>query len=264
MSLLLSSRRDDLLQQLATFHTIITQHTQITKTEILPESHLLLHVLFLNLHVSLPEMHLFTGREGEDQARRVYPILQRWAMAKEGRQAMWHAAQVLRWARMLPRGRLRAFWGVGVCHAALAVWTYGVVYRAGAAGKQQQQQHQNQQYQQQQQHQQQHPQIQRAQHQLPQQTGLVYLDGEDTPEVRAWVEYGHGRPAIHGLGTPSSGDGGRGRECLLDDPRACMEVTQEILRANFVGVWEGLPAMSENIIVVLKQLEKAARAVGMG
>jgi hypothetical protein len=43
-----------------------------------------------------------------------------------------------------------------------------------------------------------------------------------------------------------------------------MEVTQGILRANFVGVWEGLPALCENIIVVLKQLEKAARAVGMG
>jgi hypothetical protein len=29
-------------------------------------------------------------------------------------------------------------------------------------------------------------------------------------------------------------------------------------------VWESLPPLSENIIVVLKQLEKAARAVGMG
>ena len=51
---------------------------------------------------------------------------------------------------------------------------------------------------------------------------------------------------------------------MIEDPRACMEVAQEILRANFVGVWESLPPLSENIIVVLKQLEKAARAVGMG
>jgi hypothetical protein len=277
-SVLLSSRRDDLLHQLTTFHTVITQHAQTSKTEILPESHLLLHVLFLNLHVSLPGLHIFTGKEGEDQARRVYPALQRWAASKDARQAMWHAAQAFRWARVFSRGRLRAFWGVGICHAALVVWTYGVVNRAGAetAGRHQmqvaqhqvpQQVHQVQQHQgyqhQAQQHQQQHGQTQGAQQHR--QAGMVYLDGEDTPEVRAWVEYGQGRPAIHGLGhAPSGGDGGRGRECLLEDPPACMEVAQEILRANFVGVWESLPAMSEKSIVLLKQLEKAARAVGMG
>jgi hypothetical protein len=43
-----------------------------------------------------------------------------------------------------------------------------------------------------------------------------------------------------------------------------MQVAQEVLRANFFGVWEGLPPLSENIIVVLKQLEKAASAVVMG
>lgn len=55
-----------------------------------------------------------------------------------------------------------------------------------------------------------------------------------------------------------------GGECLLEDPRACMEVAREVLRANFVGVWESLPPLSENVIVVLKELEKAAWAVRMG
>jgi hypothetical protein len=269
MSFLLCSRREDLIHQLTTFHNLITQHTQTSKTEILPESHLLLHVLFLSLHISLPELHLFTGKEGEDQARRVYPALQRWAASREARQAMWHAAQIFRWARLFPRGRLRAFWGVGVSHAALAVWTYGVVNRAGAAaGRQQVQQHQDQQYQHQQYprqpQQQQHGQSQGAQPHQQAGVGVVYLDGDDTPEVRAWVEYAQGRPAVHRLDGPSGGGGGRGGVCLLEDPGACMEVTQGILRANFVGVWEGLPALCENIIVVLKQLEKAARAVGMG
>jgi hypothetical protein len=104
--------------------------------------------------------------------------------------------------------------------------------------------------------------------------GVVYLDGsedEGDAEVRAWVDYGRGRPAIRGLGFADGNTGtGAGHSdrtgecCLIEDPRACMEVAQEILRANFVGVWESLPPLSENIIVVLKQLEKAARAVGMG
>ncbi|KAK4129576.1 hypothetical protein N657DRAFT_640226 [Parathielavia appendiculata] len=275
MTLLLSSRRHDLLNQLTAFHQLII--TNPAKTyDILPESHLLLHVLFLNLHLSLPDMHLFTGKEGEDQARRVYPALQRWAASRDARQAMWHAAQVLRWASLFPRGRLRAFWSVGVCHAALGIWTYGVVNGAanGAAvarggemmgigldmgvgmGRYQQQQQQ-----QQQQHRHQH-QEQQGQRQGP----VVYLDGgEETAEVRAWVEYAQGRPAIRGLGaTANTGYGdGRGTECLLEDPRACMEVAQEILKANIVGVWETLPPLNENIIVVLKQLEKAAGAVAM-
>jgi hypothetical protein len=95
---------------------------------------------------------------------------------------------------------------------------------------------------------------------------VVYLDGEETADVQAWVSYGQGRPAIHGLdaaGGEGQGDGSAAA-CLLEDPRACMEVAQEILRANFVGVWETLPPLSENIIAVLKQLEKAAWAVGMG
>ncbi|KAK4105849.1 hypothetical protein N658DRAFT_441475 [Parathielavia hyrcaniae] len=277
-TLLLASRCEDLLSQLTTFHNLITPNpARPYDFRIPPESHLLLHLLFLNLHLSLPDMHLFTGKEGEDQARRIYPALQRWAGAagsRDARRAMYHAAQVLRWAGLFLRGRLRAFWSVAVCHAALGVWTYGVVKGAAAAdgvgggggatggvgvgGYQQQQQHRRRQHQKQERHGQGlHP--------------VVYLDGEETAEVRAWVEYGQGRPAIRGLGPTTDtdadagyGDGRGAAECLLDDPRACMEVAQDILRANFVGVWETLPPLSENIVVVLKQLEKAARGVGMG
>lgn len=94
---------------------------------------------------------------------------------------------------------------------------------------------------------------------------VVCLDGEETAAVRAWVEYGQGRPVVCGLDGGGGGSGSGGEYAAsLGDPRACMEVAQEILRANFVGGWEGLPPLSENIIVVLKQLEKAALAVGMG
>lgn len=210
----------------------------------------------------------------------MYPSLQRWAGSPDARQAVWHAAQMLRAARRFPRGCLKEFWGVAVCHGALVVWGFGVLggvprkigssmhgggdgggsgdgrgkgfggmqgQRGGAQG--------------------------RNQNQRGLEMGVVHLDEEDdrSGEVQAWVDYGRGRPAIQGLGLtdgadgPSAGHGARSEECcLIEDPRACMEVAQEILRANFVGVWESLPPLSENIIVVLKQLEKAAWAVGMG
>ena len=234
---LLTSRHLDLLTTLKTFqHLTLTWHPQNNNTPLLSaQETLLLHLLLLTLHVSLPDLQLFSGREGEDQARRVYPALQRWAHAPDARHALWHAAQILRAARAFPRGHLKDFWSVAVCHAGLAVWAWGVVRRAN------------------------HPAGAGAEEVDGGVGAVCLLDGEETAAVRAWVEYGQGRPVVCGV------EGGGGGECAaLGDPRACMEVAQEILRANFVGGWEGLPPLSENIIVVLKQLEKAAWAVGMG
>lgn len=267
MNQLLDTRRRDLQTRLQTFHHLITNNhhhkPQPTQPMLSAQESLLLHLLQINLHASLPDLQLFSGREGEEQARSVYPSLQRWAVSSDARRAVWHAAQVLRHGRLFPRGHLKDFWGVAICHAALVLWSWGVVLGNPAAdggrgmGRQQQ---------------------------GGQRGGVVvYLDGEEEMggEVQAWLGYGQGQPAIRcsaglgldGIGTGTAtgtghvgADGGaRAAEwCLLEDPRACVRAAQEILRANFVGVWESLPPLSENIIAVLKQLEKAACAVWTG
>ncbi|KAJ4297140.1 hypothetical protein N0V88_004058 [Collariella sp. IMI 366227] len=220
MSLLLDSRRADLITQLKSFQLVARGWPEILS----PQDSMLLHLLLLNLHVSLQDLQLLSGKEGEDQARRVYPSLQRWVGSADARQALWHAGQILRWGRLFPRGHLKDFWAVAVHHAALCMWTYGVVARASLAKARGQGYHHHHHHQQQQQQQQQ--QGQEQQHG----GGVVYLDGEEGPAVQG----------------------------------SCMEVAQEILKVNFVGAWETLPPLSENIIVVLKQLEKAAWAVGTG
>lgn len=239
--LLLASRHADLVSSLKSFQSLTRDWHEMLLSA---QESLLLHLLLLNLHVSLPDLQLFSGREGEEQARRVYPALKRWGQGADARVALWHAAQILRMGRGFPRGHLKDFWSVAVCHAGLAIWAWGVVMGAGVR-------------------QQPGGERQREDRRGP----VVYLDGEETADVQAWVSYGQGQPAIHGLDAAGGGEGqggGSAAECLLEDPRACMEAAQEILRANFVGVWETLPPLSENIIAVLKQLEKAAWAVGMG
>jgi hypothetical protein len=233
-NLLLSSQHHELCQMLRTFHIAITA----SQGAISPQESLVLHLLQFNLHVSLDDLQLFAGKDGDDEARRIYPTLQRWSESQHARQALWHAGQILRQAKLFPTGHLKDFYAIAVHHAALCVWAYGVVTKA----------------------------MRRPNSQLTMQytnlPDLTYLDGEDSVAVQRYIAVGHGRPAICG---PRSRDTSPlVPEGLLDDPKSCMEVTQDILRANFVEGPEGLPPISENIIHLLKQLGNAAWAVGLG
>jgi hypothetical protein len=123
--------------------------------------------------------------------------------------------------------------------------------------QQQQHHHRHSQYQQQPQQHQSGPRAQ-LQPQLQGNEPLVFLDGDESPLTQTWLIYGHGggRPAVKQ---------DAGGACLLDDPRGCMEVAQEVLRANFAGGGdESLPPLGENILLVLRQLGMAAGAAGMG
>jgi hypothetical protein len=227
-NVVLTSRHQELCKDLQSFQLITSDWNEALFSA---QEKLVLNLLMLNLHVSLDDLQLFSGKEGEDQARRMYPILQQWSESPEARQALWHAGQVLRLAKQFPQGHLKDFYAVGVHHAALAFWTYGVITKAARR--------------------------------LPMtaQYGYepIYLDGIDSPPVRRFIGLGQGRPTIRG---PASQDGAA--EATLEDPRACMEVAQEVLRANFAGTPESLPPIVENLCHLIKQLGNAAWAVGLG
>ncbi|KAI0486453.1 hypothetical protein F4859DRAFT_470441 [Xylaria cf. heliscus] len=225
-NLILKSRHQELCKALSSFQLVTADwHASFSAQEAL-----LLNLVLLNLHVSLDDLQLFAGKEGEDQARRVYPILQQWSESTEARQALWHAGQILRQAKMFPSGHLKQFYAVGVHHAALALWTYGVVTRATRN---------------------------QSSINIPQE--VVYIDGLESTEVQRFIEFGQGRPTIRGVRC----DDGQGIESALEDPRSCMEVAQEILRMNFNTGQELLPPMVENLCNLIKQLGGAAWAVGL-
>ncbi|KAK1988717.1 hypothetical protein LZ30DRAFT_744861 [Colletotrichum cereale] len=220
----LRSRHAELCKDLQGFLLVTSNWHEMLSTQ---ES-LVLHLLMMNLHLSLNDLQLFSGKEGEDQARRVFGDLREWSQSAEARQSLWHAGQILRQAKMFPQGHLKDFYAVAVHHAALACWTYGVVSKA--SGKQPAQYEQE----------------------------KVFLDGTESNLVHRFIGFNQGHPAI--LGPPSRAGT---TEASLDDPKACMEVAQEILRANFRDSSDLHPPIVENLCLLIKQLGHAAWAVGM-
>ncbi|KAK3341724.1 hypothetical protein B0T25DRAFT_594172 [Lasiosphaeria hispida] len=225
-SLLLNSRHQELCNLLKSFQVVTSGWHEMLSAQ---ES-IVLHLLLMNLHVSLDDLQLFSGKEGEEQARSVYPTLRHWSETPEARHALWHAGQILRQGKLFPLGHLKDFYAVAVHHAALCLWTHGVVTKGS------------------------------------QYEETVFLDGADTPQVQRFIAIGQGRAAIRGPDNRTrDASAPPPAVSFLKDPRGCMDVAQEVLRVNFVaGGPESLPPISENIIHLLKQLGGAAWAVGMG
>lgn len=220
--LILNGRHQELCRSLQSFRLVTSDwHASLSAQE-----SLLLNLLMMNLHVSMDDLQLFAGKEGEEQARRVYPILQQWSESPDARRAVWHAGQVLRQAKLFPTGHLKNFYAVSVHHAALALWAFGVVAKA-------------------------------TKHQSTpnghQET--VVIDALECTQVQRYMDFGQGRPSIR------SRDDQR-RECL-EDPKACMEIVEGIFRGNYAKS-DVLPPIVENLCGLLKQLAGAAWAVGLG
>lgn len=238
-NVLLQSRHQELVKMLEQFQATTAQNWPRILSA---QENVVLNLLFVNLHVSLEDLQLFSGKEGDDQARRIYPALQRWAQGTEARRAMWHAGQVLRWAKEFPPGHLKDFYAVAVHHTALAVWTWGVVTRAlrRNAGLQSGYNHNE---------------------------PAVYLDGPDVDQaVAQFMGYGTGRPAVRGplkKGTGGGRDSGGGvLESLVEEPKSLMGVVEDIFRANFPD--GHVAPIVENLCHLIKQLGNAAWAVGLG
>ncbi|KAF4447393.1 putative transcription factor Pig1p [Fusarium austroafricanum] len=221
---LLAARRHQLLQDLQTFKT-----TTLNWPEITAQERLLLNQLMMALHISMDDLQLFAGKEGDEQAHRTFPVLQQWVESVDSRAAIWHAGQVLRFAKLFPSAQLKNFYAVGVHHAALALWTYGVITKAG------------------------------NQQDISSQHEKIYIEGPESTSVQQYITMGQGVPVIRGPnrrnGTP---------EASVENPKASMEAAHDILQANFGGANTMAPAIVENLCVLIRQLGNVAWAVGLG
>lgn len=240
-SALLRSRHDGLVKMLEHFQATTAQQWPQTLSA---QENVVLNLLLMNLHVSLEDLQLFSGKEGDDQARRIYPALQRWAQGAEAHRALWHAGQVLRWAKEFPPGHLKDFYAVAVHHTALTIWTWGVVTRAlrRNAG---------------------------LQPGFNNNEPVVYLDGPDLYQAAHFMSFGTVRLAIRGpvkgiaVGDRDNAGGvGGAAESLVEEPRSSMGVVEEIFRANFPD--GHVAPIVDNLCQLIRQLGNAAWAVGLG
>ncbi|KAF5661538.1 putative transcription factor Pig1p [Fusarium heterosporum] len=204
---LLNARRHQLLQDLQAFKTTTMNWPEVTAQE-----RLLLNQLMMGLHISLDDLQLFAGKEGDEQAHRAFPVLQQWVESVDSRAAIWHAGQILRFAKLFPPAQLKNFYAVGVHHAALTLWTYGVITRAG------------------------------KREDVSTQHEKIYIDGPESLCVQGYINLGRGVPAVRG---PSSRNGAS--EALIENPKGSMEAAHEVLQANFSGGNIMAPSIVENL-----------------
>lgn len=244
-NLVLQTRHQELVKTLENFQLNVAQAWPHMLSA---QENVVLNLLLMNLHVSLDDLQLFAGKDGEEQARRILPALQRWVRDNASRRAIWHAGQILRWAREFPQGHLKDFYAVAVHHAALALWTWGVITRALRRNG-----------------------VLPSHNAYNQGETVVYLDMPEAGQsLHQFMGYETGRPAIHGplrtsrkhQGASGSGSKGAVTESFVEEPRTCMGMIEETLRANFP---EGQSApIVENLCQLINQLGKAAGAVGLG
>lgn len=94
---------------------------------------LVANLLAMHAYASIDHMEVVAGKEGQEAAIKIFPSLKSWVYAREARQAVWHASQVIRVAAGLPTSVLTPFFAVSVYHAILCIWTYAVLLQTDAS-----------------------------------------------------------------------------------------------------------------------------------
>ncbi|KXL44605.1 hypothetical protein M433DRAFT_154938 [Acidomyces richmondensis BFW] len=222
----------DLMDDLST----VQAHCEI-QTESPAEILLTLELLMMSLHVDLEDIQTFSGKAGEEEARKIFPRLRNWAQEAESRTAVRHAAQVFRIALNFEKTKLRDFYAISLYHAALTLWVYGMVTsnlarRSGTETPVL-------------------PNFSKAQRQgsISSQTTTanIFLDAADDRAAKAFTLLGQGTPGIQNL---------QGIFVPLSSSRGIMTVAESLLRRNFPHSQNGLPPLVENLANLMNELGK--------
>lgn len=237
-ALMSSSWHQELCQLLYHFRI----HASEWENGLKPEANLILERSLMNLHVSFEDVQLFAGREGEEEARRAYPVLKQWAQTRESRQAVWHAGQVLKAATECHPKNLRDFPVIVLYHASLAFWAYAVVSRPPKSARKQQSSAPG-------------PQPTASD------TDLVWLDGEDGPCVQRFIALGRGNPVIRDW-TKSSSIEQKKKYAALSDVKAVMNIIIAFLRQNGMSDERMSSPLVNNLSQLMRDLGNAALGIG--
>lgn len=225
----------------------LMQHVSLNATEWQVDMNapatLLRQLCLMHLHVSLEDVQLLAGKEGEEEARRVFPLLSEWTDSAESRQAIFHAGQVLRAAKQYSKRTLREASAVAVYQASLVLWAYAIPYKSAVLRN-------------------------TAQATCPpSQSGSshvqngqsVRLDADDGPEVQRFLVLGKGSPCIRRW--VEGDEAGPDQDVPLADPDAVMNAIAELLRKKNGGNERSTLPLIANLSKLMKSLGTAAAAV---
>lgn len=235
-NLLMNTRHAELTKLLQSFRISSVEDTKVT---------LIVELLLTHLHMSLDDVHLFAGVEGEEEARRVYPSLVQWTRTTTARQALWHAGQVLRTARNLRPGLMCDFAAIAVYQASLAFWSYGTITRTSAGA---------------------------AEHGAARPGSSAdgpnaWLDGSDEIGVQRWILNGKGNAAIRtwtGGNAPAPSSTGANHNSkntevsvLVSNPDEVVAAVVAAMRRNHCETRN--PPLVDNLINIMEGLRKVGK-----
>ncbi|OCL05228.1 hypothetical protein AOQ84DRAFT_345070 [Glonium stellatum] len=220
--LLMKSRHQDIVQTLNYFRI----SSEGLANDISSALTIVLEVILMHLNMSLEEVQVLAGVEGQEEAGRVYPSLRDWASTTAARQAVWHGGQVIRTIRSLPVNFIRDFHVIAVYHASLAFWAYGLIQSAEKRPF------------------------------IP----PVWLDDLETVNTQRFIGLDRGSPCIRGMNDSL----GSASPAFLDDPSAVLDAVLEVVRANHSAKDEPRPPLVENLIQLLGGLRAVAKAPRLG
>lgn len=234
-------RQRDLLDDLMTVHAFCE-----TQQSVAPEILFTIEFLIMSLHVSLEDILLFSGKSGEEEARKVYPRVRTWTQDSEARIAVWHAGQVLRVARTFEQTRLRDFYAVAVYQATLTLWVYGMVTSntARKSGEPTPM-----------------PGVQPStdtSHDMLAPVNRVFLDDDNDKAAKSFKLIGQGEAGLRNRHGPQEGASWNEAMnfCSLHNSKGVMFISGDILKNNFPKSRNGLPPLVENLVNLISELGK--------
>ena len=196
---------------------------------------IVLEIILMHLNMSLEEVQLFAGLEGQKETGRVYPSLRDWVSTPAARQAVWHGGQVIRATRSLPANSIRDFHAIAVYHASLAFWAYGLIRSAEkrsfmpGSG-------------------------------LERPSPPVWLDDVETTDTQRFIGLDRGSPCVRGMHNPLDS----APPAFLDDPSAVLDSMLGVLRDNHSAKHGPGPLLVENLIQLMGGLRAAAKGSRLG
>ncbi|KAK4496952.1 hypothetical protein PRZ48_011401 [Zasmidium cellare] len=232
------NRQRDVLENLTTMSAYCDMHGNLP-----PEIIFTVEFLIMALHGSLEDIQIFSGKHGEEEARKVYPRIRDWTQDTEARTAVWHAGQVLRIARTFEKTRLRDFYAVAVYQAVLTLWVYGMVTNVARKSGDKTPIHTN-----------------RSSMLLNPSDPLsssnrVFLDDTDEKSAKSFKLLGQGTPGLKSS-TSMQSSGEMSSFCSLHNSRGLMVIGGDILESNFPESRNALPPLVENLTNLMSELGK--------
>lgn len=231
---LITSRQEELLRLLNAFRMSVGPPQMGSHHH--PELAIRLEHVSLHLHTPFEDIHVLAGIEGPEAARSIRPAVASWVRTEAARRAIWHAGQIIRFAKTSQARTIHGPVAVMIYHAALALWIYGLLAKSkhnDSSNNGNTNNNTNKL----------DPWVAAAASSPTDPMHPICLEDPDSLELQRFTQLGTGCPCINGFSTPTVGGTATSFAVIsplssrvyLSQPRELMEVVMEVLRRNYDG-----------------------------